>query len=99
MCGLGTEHRMEDGLLEFLTDGVAQSPDAEAMKDRSTRYVDIHDRGDDPEACAMDATDIQDDERVGVLTVEAPNNETRGAVVLLMGAVIDDKAEADEAST
>ena len=82
MCGLGTEHRMEDGPLEFLTGGVAQSPDAEAMEDRSARPVDMHDRGDDQEACAMDATDIQDDIRVGVLTLEAPNNETRGTVVL-----------------
>ena len=50
-------------------------PDAEALEDRSTRSVDMHGRGDDLEACAMDATDIRDDERVGALTLEAPNNE------------------------
>ena len=99
MSGLGTKRRMEDGPLGFLTDDVVESPDAEALEDRSTRSVDMHDKGDDLEACVMDAKDIRDDETVGVLTHEESNNENRGAVVLLMGAVIDDKAEADKDST
>ena len=76
MCGLGTERRLGDGALDFLTDGVAESPDAAALEDTSTRSVDMHGRGNDPESCAMDVTDIQDDERVWVLTIDAPNNET-----------------------
>ena len=99
MCGLGTERRIEDGPLDILTDGVAEFPDAEALEDKSTSFVDMHDRGDDPEVCATDAKGIRDNETVGALTHEASHYDTQGAVVLLMGAVIDEKAEEDEAST
>ena len=97
MCGFRNEGSMKDGPLHVLTDGVADSLDAEASEDRSTNSIDTHASRDDPEACAMDAKDILEDETVGEFNREAWNGETRGAMVLMMGAVIDVMAEAVEA--
>ena len=71
MRGVGNETNMEDGPLHILTDGVADSPDAGALEDTSTSSVDMHDKGDDPDTCAMGAKDIRDNETVGALTHEA----------------------------
>ena len=48
MCGLGSECSMVNNPLHITTDGVAGSPAAGTLEDRSTNSVDMHDSGDGP---------------------------------------------------
>ena len=48
MCGLRLERSMVNYSLGITTDGVAGSPAAGTLGDRSTNSVDMHDSRDDP---------------------------------------------------
>ena len=80
--------------LHILTVGVAVPPDAEAREYRSTCYFDTRESGDDPEALAMDAKSILEDDAVAEVSHEAWNGATRFSVLLMMGTVHSVKSEA-----
>ena len=48
MGGMGSECSMVSNPLHCITDGAAGSPAAVTLKDRSTKFVDMHGGGDDP---------------------------------------------------